>query len=138
MISDPGMQLQELAALVRQQAGDLTVYSGFLIAALDQSLPAENLQIERRASRFGRLRGKDGEVAAVSVRLGDKVYALRREGAGQAVRCEIQHQVSGIVLSRTSVSLAEWSLALAASLRELAETNAAAAAALSRLTNFTV
>jgi hypothetical protein len=135
------MELQPLAALVSQQAADLRVYAGFLFAALEGALPPEYLQIERRKSLIGRLRRNsqnEPEVIAVSVRLDERRFTLKRAAVGAAVESSIAHEVGGIVLATQQVPLAEWSEELAAALQQLAQHNKAAAAALQRLTSFNV
>jgi hypothetical protein len=132
------MDLQPLAAAVSQQAADLTVYAGFLFAALDGALPPEYLQIQRHTSLSDRVRGRQGEVVSVSVRLGENLFLLHRDRIGAAVESTIAHEVNGIVLSRQAVALGPWSHALAAALARVAESNASTAAALQRLTSFTV
>jgi hypothetical protein len=132
------MELQSLAALVSSQTGDLNIYAGFLFAALEDALPAQYLQVERRQSMMGRLRGKEPDVVSVSVRLRENRFVLRRPDPSAPTESVICHEVGGVVLSRQSVPLPQWSLALAAALQELAADNAEAAAALARLTNFNV
>ena len=132
------MEIAGLAAAVSQQAADLKVYAGFLFAALDGALPPEYLTVERRSSIGGRLRGREPEVVAVSVRLGENLFVLRRAAVGAPVSSSIAHQVNGIVLSRQDVPLAAWSQALAAALTQLAQHNSSIEAALKRLTDFTV
>jgi hypothetical protein len=132
------MEFSGLAAAVSQQAEDLKVYAGFLFAALDGALPPEYLSVERRSSLGGRLRGREPEVTAVSVRLGENLFTLRRPAVGAAVESTIGHQVNGIVLSRQTVPLGPWSQALAAALAQLAQDNSSIASALKRLTEFTV
>jgi hypothetical protein len=130
--------LQPLAALVRRQAADLEVYAGFLFAALDGALPPDLLRVERRQSVRQRMRGQPGDVLGVAVRLGDRLFALRRREVGGATRASVAHEVGGIVLSTAEVSLPDWSNQLAQALYQLAADNAGAALALQRLTSFTV
>ena len=132
------MELQPLADLVSRQAADLEVYAGFLFTALDGALPPEYLQVERRSSVLGRFRGREPEVLAVSVKLGESRFTLRRRGVGAQTQSTVAHEVGGIVLSTKPVPLQEWSTQLAQALQQLARGNDAAAAALQRLTNFTV
>jgi hypothetical protein len=132
------MEINSLAALVSQQSSDLELYAGFVFAALDGALPAGYLIVERHGSMSDRMRGKEATVIGVSVRLGQDTYSLRRVGGGPGIESMIFHEVHGIVLSRQAVPLAQWSLALAQALQDVAETNQAAAAALSRLTGFNV
>lgn len=131
-------ELQPLAALVSRQASDLEVYAGFLFAALDGALPAELLVVERKASVADKIRGRPARTVAVSVRLGDRRFVLRRSAPGAATQSSICHEVGGIVLSTAQVPLAEWSAQLTTALHQLAQHNAGAATALQRLTSFTV
>jgi len=131
-------ELQPLAALVSRQAADLEVYAGFLFAALDGALPADLLRVERRQSVSDRLRGRPGEVLAVSVRLGEQLFGLRRRAVGAPTEASVAHEVGGIVLSTRRLGLADWSQQLAIALHRLASENAGAAVALNRLTSFTV
>ncbi|MFL6164163.1 MAG: hypothetical protein ACJ74U_18325 [Jatrophihabitantaceae bacterium] len=131
-------ELQPLAALVSRQAADLEVYAGFLFAALDGALPPELLTVERRPSLSDRLRGRPGDVLAVSIRLGDRRFSLRRKGVGAATQATVSHEVAGITLSTSQLALPEWSGQLTTALYRLAEHNAGAAVALRRLSSFTV
>jgi hypothetical protein len=131
-------ELQPLAALVSRQAADLEVYAGFLFAALDGALPADLLTVERKASLTDRLRGRQPAVVAVSVRLGDRRFSLRRAAVGSVSRSSISHEVGGIVLSTTEVALPDWSTQLTVALHQLAQHNAGASTALQRLSSFTV
>jgi hypothetical protein len=131
-------ELQPLAALVSRQAADLEVYAGFLFAALDGALPPDLLVVQRKSSLAGKLRGKQGEVVGVSVRLGERRFALRRTQVGSPTRASIAHEVGGIVLSTNEVALGEWSQALTQALHQLAQHNSGAATALQRLSSFTV
>jgi hypothetical protein len=132
------MQLEPLAELVSRQAADLEVYAGFLFATLDGALPPDVLEVQRRSSLTGRLRGKQADVVAVTVRLGEHAYALRRAGVGSPVQATVAHEVGGIVLATRQLPLADWSDQLVGALHRLAGENAAAATALQRMTTFTV
>lgn len=132
------MELQPLADLVSRQAADLEVYAGFLFSALDGALPPEYLQVERRTPMLGKLRGRQPDVLAVSVRLGETRFTLRRKAVGAQAQSSVSHEVGGIVLSTRQLPLPQWSEQLAQALQQLAQGNDAAAAALQRLTTFTV
>jgi len=123
-----------LAAELRRQSADLTLYAGLLLNVLSAALPAELVEVRREGRWSARLAGRDPAVLAISVRLGDHRYSLaRKEFAAPAV-AHIRHESGGIVLSTRTVSLDEWSRAVAAELIGLARVNAAAAIALQRLT----
>jgi len=128
------LDLELLAAELRRQSADLTLYAGLLLNVLSAALPAELVEVRREGRWSARLAGRDPAVLAVSVRLGDHRYSLtRKEFAAPAV-AHIRHESGGIVLSTRTVSLDEWSRAVAAELIGLARVNAAAAIALQRLT----
>jgi hypothetical protein len=136
-MSEPAPDLAVLAAIVGRQSADLSVYADFLLTSLTGALPPERVTVERERGRFGRV--KDGAaVLAVTLRLGERTYGLRRPKLGAPVTPTVIHEVAGVVLSTKTVGLDEWSRAVAAGLGELTEANADAAQALARLTRFTV
>ncbi len=130
--------LQPLAALVSRQASDVEVYAGFLYSTLAESLPAGLVEIERKTSMTDRMRGRPGAVVATSLRLGEQRFILQRNDVGAPSQALIAHEVGGIVLSRTEVSLPDWSQALTRGLAQLAQHNSDVAQALQRLSGFTV
>ena len=134
---EPVPDLAVLAAIVGRQSADLSVYADFLLTNLTGALPPEQVTVERERGRFGRVKD-DGAVLAVTVRVGERAYGLRRSKPGAPVTPSVIHEVAGVVLSTKTVGLDEWSRAVAAGLAGLAESNADAAQALSRLTRFTV
>ena len=136
-MSESTPDLAVLAAMVGRQSSDLSVYADFLVNALAGALPSELITVERERSRFGRQKA-DGVVLAVSVRLGERTYGLRRPHAGAPVTPSVIHEVGGVVLSTKAIGLDEWSRAVAAGLAALTESNADAALTLARLTRFTV
>jgi hypothetical protein len=134
---DPGQDLSALAAVVSRQSLDLNVYAGFLLESLVGALPPEQVTVMRKRSRFGR--GKeDAPVLSVAVRLGERRFVLQRPSSTRLPQASIAHEVGGIVLNSEPMSLADWSAQLAVALGELARQNVEAAAALARITSFTV
>jgi hypothetical protein len=79
-----------------------------------------------------RVHGRPGEVAKITVRLGERVLSLGVQ-AGREPAAEICREVRGVVLSRQPVGIGEWSDELARALVAHAEQNAQAAQALRRL-----
>ena len=125
--------LELLAASLRRQSDDLSMYAGFLINSLSQALPPHLVGVERKAGLFGRV--KDGApVLAVSIALGGRRFILRRQGVGHRAAASIAHESGGIVLRTDEVTMDAWSRELAAALARYAEQDAAAAQALARLT----
>ncbi len=129
--------LTVLAAVLSRQSSDLSVYAGFLVEALAGALPPENVVVERRRGLFGRAKD-DAPVVSVAVRLGENTFTLRRPTPDSAPVATVSHTVGGIVLKTATVALADWTQQVAAALGALTETNADAAAALARITRFTV
>jgi hypothetical protein len=125
--------LEVLAANLRRESDDLSLYAGFLINTLSAALPAQMVQVERKAGMFGRVKD-DAPVLAVSVLLGDRRFSLRRDGVGRPVRARIGHESGGVVLRTDEVDMDVWSRDLAAALAGYAQRNAAAARALQQLT----
>jgi hypothetical protein len=125
--------MELLAANLRRQSDDLSMYAGFLINSLSAALPADMVTVERKTGLFGRAKD-DAPVLAVSVLLGDQQFTLRRPGVGHRVRATVGHVSAGIVLRTDEVTMDAWSRRLAAALAGVAEQDATAAQALSRLT----
>jgi hypothetical protein len=128
------LDLELLAAALRGHSADLSMYAGFLLNVLSSALPPELIEVEREGRWRARLAGRDPAVLRVSVLLGDNRYELTRADLGQPAVARIRHESGGVVLSTRTVGVDDWSRALAADLAVLARSNAAAAAALSRLT----
>lgn len=126
--------LEMLAAGLRRHSGDLSMYAGFLLNSLSEALPADMVRIERRGGLMSRLRGGEAPVIAVTVMLGGRGFALRREKVGAQAVATIRHESGGVALRTETVSLADWSRQLAAALAGYAQQNAAAAEVLARLT----
>ncbi|NMN98741.1 hypothetical protein [Antrihabitans stalactiti] len=125
--------LNSLAASLRMDGDDLSLYAGFLMNTLSSALPANVVSVERKSGLFGRTR-EDAPVLGVSVTAGDERFVIRRKGVGQPAIAQIIHESGGIVLKTDTVAMDAWSHRLAAALAGLAQQNAAAATALARLT----
>lgn len=126
--------LEVLAAELRRRSDDLSLYAGFLLSTLSSALPPELVDVERKGSVLGRLRGAEAPVVAATVRLGDQGFTLRRERVGAPAVATIRHESGGIALRTETVDLDEWSHRLAAALGGYADRHAGAAEALRRFT----
>lgn len=120
-----------VAAALRADSADVAVYARVLTDSLGDSLPEGVVTVDRERSVSDRMRGRPGEVAKITVRLGDQMLtlAVRR---GQPV-AEICREVRGVVLSRRPVQVTEWAAELAKALVAYADQNAQAAQVLRRL-----
>lgn len=129
--ADEGLSLEMVAAALRADSSDISIYAKVLTESLGESLPAGCVTVERARTMADRMRDRPGTVTKVSVRLGEKTMTLGTERGAPVA--EICHEVRGIVLSRNVVPISEWAAELASGLVELARQNAAAATALRRL-----
>lgn len=123
-----------LAAQLRQQGSDLSLYAGLLLTVLSAALPEDMIAVRREGRLRARLGGREPAVLSVSVLLGDQRYELHRPDVGKPASALIRHESGGVVLSSRSATVEEWAKGLATGLAELASHSAAAAAALERLT----
>jgi hypothetical protein len=127
--------LEMLAAALRKHSDDLSLYASFLLNVLSAALPGEIVTVRREGKIKARLAGRsEPAVLAVSINLGNQLYDLERTEFGRPLTARIRHASGGVVMSTRSVSIDEWSQAMAVDLSQLAAHNAAAAAVLSRLT----
>jgi hypothetical protein len=125
------MDVELLAAALRQDSADLNLYARVLSVSLVESLPQGAVQVERkRRSIADRKAGREGEVTGLDVVLGDARLALRMDRG--RVAGEIHKEVRGVVLSRQQVSLDEWILLLAKALADASASSARAREALER------
>jgi hypothetical protein len=125
-----GMDVEMLAAALRQDSADLDIYAKVLSVNLVESLPRDAVQVVRKRSLSDRAAGREGNVVQLDVALGDSRLALRMD-RGRVVG-EICKEVRGVVLSRQQVGLDEWISALAQALSDAASSNARAREALQR------
>ena len=123
-----GADVAALAAALRRDAEDLSLYAGFLLNTLSQALPAELVAIDRERSLRDRMHGNNGRVTGVHVRLGDVLFSLRRAQVGAAAAASVSHQVNGIVLSTEVLSMDVWSARLSQELLRRAAADSTAAA----------
>ncbi|SRR6266581_2609239 len=128
------LDLELLAAQLRRHSDDLSMYAGFLLNVLSAALPPELVQVTREGKWKAKLAGREPAVLGISVTIDDRRYELERSGVGAYPTAKIRHESGGVVLSTRTVSADEWSHGLAAALAGIAGSNAAAAAALQRLT----
>jgi hypothetical protein len=125
-----GMDVELLAAALRQDSADLDIYAKVLSVNLVESLPKGAVQVERKRSMSDRMAGREGTVTSLDVAIGDIRLGLRLD-RGRTIG-EICKEVRGVVLSRQQVGLDEWIAALAKGLSESAASSAKAREALQR------
>ncbi|MHB8451488.1 MAG: hypothetical protein ACYDAQ_13735 [Mycobacteriales bacterium] len=128
---DPSVDL--LAASLRLDADDLSMYAGFLLNTLSGALPPELVRITRKGGLRQRLAGGEPPVVEIAISLGERRFTLHRDAVGAQPRAVVAHEVGGVVLSTASMPLDEWARALAAGLLQRAGTNAATRVALERM-----
>lgn len=126
--------LEVLAAGLRRDTEDLSLYAGFLLGTLAAALPPDVVRVEHDRGLRSRMRRGEPPVVAVSVLLGDERFTLRRPAVGAPPQATVGHESGGVVLATDRTDLREWSRRLAVGLARYAERHAGAAEALARLT----
>ncbi|BCJ40104.1 hypothetical protein GCM10010168_29620 [Actinoplanes ianthinogenes] len=127
----PTGDLHLIAAALRADRADVESYTRVLLTVLGDALPPGLVQVDRERTLADRLSGRPGTPVSLTVTTPDERLVLRREPHG--VRPEIRRIVHGVAISRATVTLDDWLLALAAVLSRLAADSTAARAALGRL-----
>jgi hypothetical protein len=125
-MSEP-FDLDLAAAGLRSDTRDLPALINALGAWLEDAVPGM-AQVQRK--RAGLLDSRKN-VNRISVRLGDEVYVLEREGAGASARRA--RQVRGITLKTEALPVPEWLSSLAGALMGHAQVSEASATALREL-----
>ncbi|MCW2941149.1 MAG: hypothetical protein JWN00_4134 [Actinomycetia bacterium] len=120
-----------VAAALRQDSADVANYAQVLTATLADVLPAGCVTVDRARSLGDKLKGRDGHVRRIVVRLGERSLSLTTD-KGRPI-AEVCHEVRGVILKREQIGLDAWLDALAQELVTLAGANANAAEALRRL-----
>lgn len=131
---EPGdsLSLDMVTAALRADSADVAIYARVLTESLGGALPPGCVTIDRARTMSDRVHGRPGEVAKITVRLGERVMSLAVQ-RGREPAAEVCREVRGVVLSREPVGIGEWAAELARALVSHAEQNAQAAQALRRL-----
>ena len=127
-----GLDFHLLVAALRTDRADVESYHRVLSETLGGALPPGMVEVSRRRTFADRVAGRDGQAVAVQVRTPDRVLVLSAGKHGEVV-AEIHQVVKGVVISRKEAAVDEWLAALAQELTALAEKDARAHDALSRL-----
>lgn len=129
-------QVQLLAAALRDDARDLSLYAGFVLTTLTtltSALPPEVVEVERHRSLAEKVRGQEGTVVGVTVRLEDRRWTLHRDRVGAAPQATVCHEVNGIVLSTDRLALDAWAAQVAAAVVRVAGATAGSRDALEQM-----
>ncbi|GAB3155667.1 hypothetical protein GCM10027258_61010 [Amycolatopsis stemonae] len=121
-----------VAAALRLDRADVESYHRVLSETLGSALPRGMVEVTRQRSFADRVAGRDGQAVAVRVTTPDRVLVLSAAEHG-GVAAEIHQVVRGVVISRKPAAIDDWLAALAQELTALAEKDAKARDALSRL-----
>ncbi len=130
--SADGLSLDMVTAALRADSADVAIYARVLTESLGSALPPGCVTIDRARTMSDRMRGRQGEISKITVRLGEQVLTLGVQ-PGREPAAEICREVRGVVLSRQPVGIQQWTSELARALVSHAEQNAQAAQALRRL-----
>lgn len=126
------LEFHLLVAALRTDRADVESYQRVLSETLGDALPAGMVEVARRKTFADRVAGRDGQVVSVQVTTPDRVLVLSA-GKHGGVAAEIRQVVRGVVISRKEAAVDDWLAALAQELTTLAEKDAKARDALSRL-----
>jgi hypothetical protein len=121
-----------LVAALRTDRADVESYHRVLSDTLGGALPPGMVEVERRRTFADRVAGRAGQAASVRVTTPDRVLVLSA-GKHGGVAAEIHQVVRNVVISRKETTVDDWLAALAQELTKLAERDARARDALSRL-----
>jgi len=124
--------IDALAAALRADTADLTVYARVLTNALAEALPAGFVTVERDRSLADRLAGREGSVREITLTLGDRELGLQQR-PGHPPVAAVKQQVRGVTISSREVDIDEWIRLLATALADYASKSAEARNALARL-----
>jgi len=125
---DPPDDLDALAAGMRADSSDVTVFFQVLGAKLAAAMP-EEVKLQREAGLFK----KEHPIRKIIVDAGDDVFEAEYRN-GQ-VHCRHRHAVRGIVLRTDEPGFDDWLQSLTKALAALAQSSAAARSALLSLVN---
>src|SRR5262249_50740620 len=104
-----------ITAALRLDSTDAAIYASVLTQSLSEALPPGYVTVDRERSMADRMRGRPGEVSKVVVKLGDQLLTLAVKNGQPSA--EICREVRGVVLSRQTVPLGQWAMALASALK---------------------
>lgn len=128
--ADADLSAELIAATLRADTADLEIYARVLSTSLVDTLPPGSVRLERKKSLADRAAGREGQVIAVDVSLGDQRMTLKMEKHGPVG--EVCKEVRGIVISRQKVGLDTWIETLAVAISQAAASNARAREVLQR------
>jgi hypothetical protein len=128
---NPAWDMHVLIAALRADRSDVASYSRVLTTTLGDALPEGMVEVDYRRSMADRMSGRSGTPVAVLVRTPERQLELRQGRHG--VEAEVRTVVREVVISRKQVGIDAWLGLLAEELGKLAERDAAAREALSRL-----
>ncbi|HEX3780179.1 MAG TPA: hypothetical protein VHX38_10965 [Pseudonocardiaceae bacterium] len=127
----PAWDMHVMIAALKSDRSDVASYARVLTSTLGDALPEDMVEIEYRKTMADRVGGRAGQPIAVRVFGTDRQLELRQGKRG--VDAEIRKIVRDVVISRKKVGIDEWLAGLAEELAKVAQSSAAARAALSRL-----
>jgi len=120
-----------MIAALRADRSDVESYTRVLTSTLGDALPDGMVEVDYQRSVGDRVAGRPGRATAVRVRGVGRELELRQGKRG--VDAEVRTVVRDVVISRKAIGIDDWLTLLAEELGKLAERDAAARAALSRL-----
>jgi hypothetical protein len=127
----PMGDLHLIAAALRGDRADIESYTRVLTSVLGDALPPGMVTVDRKRTMADRMAGREGTPVSLLVTTPEEQLELRQERHG--VTAEVRQVVQGVTIKRRTVGIEEWLVALARVLAGLAQSSAAARAALTNL-----
>lgn len=129
---EPVAPLDMIASSLRMDGDDLDVLASVLTSKLASILPEGMVSVTRDRSISDRVAKRPGRVTEVSVTTPERTLALSSTGRAR-VEARVEQKIRGVTISRKSITVAEWTNALATEIAQLAQANAASREALMKL-----
>jgi hypothetical protein len=120
-----------MAAMIGRDRTDAASYARLVSETLDGVLPRDMVTVEYRRSVGDRMAGRPGRPVRITVTAEGGTFSL--ESDGDRLTGEARRVVGGVVISRTPLTVAEWTRRLAEELRAVAIRDDGARLALGRL-----
>lgn len=127
----PMGDLHLIAAALRGDRADIESYTRVLTSVLGDALPPGMVTVDRKRTMADRMAGREGTPVSLLVTTPEEQLELRQ--GRHAVTAEVRQVVHGVTIKRRTVGIDEWLVALAGVLAGLAQSSAAARAALTNL-----
>jgi hypothetical protein len=131
---EPAGSVDLIAAALRADSSDISVFANVLSSKLAGALPADIVEISSQRSMSDRVAKRPGVVSLIRVSFPSKVLEVERSKSG-GLSARIRTIVRGVTISRQDVVMGEWITAFAEELAKLSLEREGTRVALERFLN---